>query len=168
MHTELDELKKEVLMKGTIIIGCRGLWNYTKKPSKKCILLDEKLFGGREDGEYLDGETYIKTAFSLADQGFTVLVSSSYLTFLNVEDLRDKYPNIKIVAFFPDKNIKSSWIKFLYKKYENTNDDEGAYLLYAYAEKKFDQDYSDIYWSNDIRMYTTMNMKTFTLKRPDC
>ena len=35
-------------MKGTIIIGCRGLWNYTKKPSKKCILLDEKLFGGRE------------------------------------------------------------------------------------------------------------------------
>ena len=47
-------------MKGTIIIGCRGLWNYTKKPSKKCILLDEKLFGGREDGEYLDGETYIR------------------------------------------------------------------------------------------------------------
>ena len=105
-------------MKGTIIIGCRGFWNYTKKPSKKCILLDEKLFGGREDGEYLDGETYIKTAFSLADQGFTVLVSSSYRIFLNVEDLRNKYPNVKVVAFFPDKNIKSSWIKFLYKKYD--------------------------------------------------
>lgn len=74
-----------------------------KETFKKCILLDEKLFGGREDGEYLDGETYIKTAFSLADQGFTVLVSSSYCTFLNVEDLRDKYPNVKVVAFSQTK-----------------------------------------------------------------
>lgn len=147
-------------MKGTVILGCRGLWDSVEKPSEDCIVLDEKLFC-TERCKQVNADCYVQTAFSIAKQGFTVLISYGYKNLLAVERIREENEDVEVAAFFPQKDKNAAWIKHLYNYYQKVQT-ENACELYYNAQNNFKNDYSTIATSH-IKLYTTDNMRTFSL-----
>ena len=107
-------------MKGVIIIGYQGIGKSSLGGKYNCIDLESGNFfigDKRADDWYIP---YCQTAMSLAEQGFTVFVSShkAVVDFLKNVPLPENVSGV--VIFCPQLWMKDEWIKRLEERYLRT------------------------------------------------
>lgn len=112
------------MSKGLIIIGYQGIGKSSIAGQDGCIDLESGNFyigAFRPDNWYIP---YCKIAQSLANQGYTVLVSSHRIVvnYLSSDPLP---PNVaKVVVFCPPVRWKEEWIERLQKRFDETGLDK--------------------------------------------
>lgn len=127
-------------MKGIIIIGYPGIGKSSCGGKDNCIDLrseDFYIHGKRNDNWYT---AYCQTAISLAEQGYTVFVSShegvqDFLCYSEQPRLR----KIKVFVLCPRRIMKDEWIERLRERYFRTKLDKD-YRALKHVEENYEED----------------------------
>ena len=106
--------------KGLVIIGYQGIGKSSLAGWSKCVDLESgNFFMGdkRADDWYIP---YCQTALHIANQGYTVFVSSHkvVVNFLKSVPLPENVH--RVVVFCPSRTMRDEWIERLQKRYDRT------------------------------------------------
>lgn len=108
------------MTKGLVIIGYQGIGKSSLAGWNKCVDLESGNFfvgNKRADDWYIP---YCQTALNIADQGYTVFVSSHK----EVRELLSTVPlpeNVaRVVVICPRRTLRDEWIKRLQERYDRT------------------------------------------------
>ena len=107
-------------MKGLIMIGYQGIGKSSCAGKNDCIDLESGNFwigDERSEDWYIP---YCQIAMNLADQGYTVFVSSHKVVREQLASM-PLLPNVgKVVVFCPESRFKKEWIQRLQDRYDKT------------------------------------------------
>jgi len=108
------------MTKGFVIIGYQGIGKSSLSGWSKCIDLESGNFfvgNKRADDWYIP---YCQTALDIADQGYTVFVSShkEVREFLSTVPLPENVARIVVIC--PRRTLRDEWIKRLQERYDRT------------------------------------------------
>lgn len=98
--------------KGFVIIGYPGIGKTSAASSFNNIIDLESNAFDKESSNWTD--SYCETAYHLADQGYSVFVSSHKEVVDKLVELREYYPNITLIAIIPSLKLKNEWVNKLY------------------------------------------------------
>lgn len=131
------------MRKGLVIIGYQGIGKSSIAGWRKCIDLESGNFfvGGNRAGDWYI--PYCQTALNLANQGYTVLVSShrEVREFLRTAPRPENVA--AVVAFCPRTTMRDEWIERLRQRYARTGL-EKDYRALANAEERFAENIMEI------------------------
>ena len=108
-------------MKGLVIIGYQGIGKSSLAGWKKCVDLESGNFfvgAKRADDWYIP---YCQTALNIADQGYTVFVSShkEVREYLSTALLPENIARVVVIC--PHWSLRDDWIERLQERYDRTH-----------------------------------------------
>ena len=122
-------------MKGFIVCGYPGVGKSSIAGWDYCIDLESSYFSRRDDADPpQDSEwvrQYVSVAMSLAQQGYTVLISTHTAV---IERLKEIATNIPVFIFCPQASMKEEWEKRLNSRYEKSGSDKDKRALHGAIE----------------------------------
>ena len=132
------------MCKGLIIIGYQGIGKSSCASAfTSCIDLESSAFYIGNKRQTLWYIPYCQIAMNLANQGYTVFVSS-HKEVRGMLSTMPLLPNVgKVVVFCPNRSMKDAWIERLRKRYEETGLDKDYRALKG-AESFFDANIIDL------------------------
>ena len=145
------EMERDIL-KGMIVCGYPGVGKSSIAGWNNCIDLESSNFSQwqTDNVDYDWMAHYIHVATELANQGFTVLLS----THVDVIDLLHELENIPVVIFCPKFEMKDEWNKRLQERYDKHPSDKNARAWRGAIQ----------YW--DVKINALMN-SGFPVYQPD-
>lgn len=131
---------------GLIIIGYQGIGksSYARvSTNKEAIDLESSLFY-LEGNRIQDWETiYCNIAISLANNGYTVFVSSHQSVIDELRHRRSNDDNFSIVIVTPSRDLKDDWIAKLNDRYINDGNEKN-YRAYLDAKNNFTEEVDNL------------------------
>ena len=139
-------VKNEHNKNGTIYICYQGVGkSSTVNECDFFIDLESSNFkdenGYRTDDWYI---YYVNIAFDLANQGYSVFVSSHNVVRRQISYMKDKYyPNINVCVVYPSIKLKDEWIERLEKRYDE-NPTEKNKVAWLNAKDRFTENIGEM------------------------
>lgn len=107
------------MSKGLIVLGYPGIGKSSIAGWNNCIDLESSMFHKMELGDFWY-KIYCQVAIDIADQGYTVLVSTHKEVIDYFKQALKRKVNserVKVIIFAPPKTMKAEWVDRLNKRY---------------------------------------------------
>jgi len=111
-------------MKGNIYIGYQGIGK-SSTAGNSYIDLESSYFP-KEENWY---KNYCGLAFSLAEQGYNVFISSHEVVRKELADNKSLHPEVRITTIYPQLKLKSLWLNRLKSRYKADSSSKNARAL---------------------------------------
>lgn len=126
------------MTKGLIIIGYQGIGKSSLAGWSKCVDLESSSFfigDERVEDWYIP---YCQIAMHLANQGYTVFVSSHKVVYEHLRSMPLMENVARVVIFCPSRWMREDWIKRLQDRYDRTQL-EKDYKALMNAKDRFEE-----------------------------
>lgn len=114
----MEEYKEKYKLSGLIFLGYQGIGKSTIGGKHNCIDLESSIFSQRRDVNpdwYID---YCELAIHLANQGYTVLMSTHVEVRKTLNYMIKKPYHYRVICIVPDLSLRNAWIDKLIDRFQ--------------------------------------------------